>query len=79
MRVKAFCDIRMGHAFRKRLANVPDGDVKVLDFGLAQRPREGVPGEVTRRDEIVGTPGWPHGNSNPSTVAKIPAPTPQTR
>ncbi len=30
MRVKEFCDIRMGHAFRKRLSNRPDGNVKVI-------------------------------------------------
>ena len=30
MRVKEFCDIRMGHAFRARLANVPDGGVRVI-------------------------------------------------
>ena len=30
MRIKKFCDIRIGHAFRKRLANVPDGDVMVI-------------------------------------------------
>ena len=30
MRVKEFCKIRMGYAFRKRLENVSDGDVKVI-------------------------------------------------
>ncbi|MCP4601562.1 MAG: restriction endonuclease subunit S [Proteobacteria bacterium] len=30
MKIKEFCDIRMGHAFRKRLANVPDGDMKLI-------------------------------------------------
>ncbi len=30
MRIKQFSDIRIGHAFRERLANVPDGDVKVI-------------------------------------------------
>ena len=30
MRIEEFSDIRMGHAFRSRLANVPDGNVQVI-------------------------------------------------
>jgi restriction endonuclease S subunit len=30
MRIKEFCNIRMGHAFRERLVNVPEGDVRVI-------------------------------------------------
>ena len=30
MKIRKFCDIRIGHAFRKRLTNVPDGNVKVI-------------------------------------------------
>ena len=30
MRIKEFCNIRMGHAFRERLVNVPDGNVMVI-------------------------------------------------
>ena len=30
MKLKDFCDIRMGHSFRQRLTTVPDGSVKVI-------------------------------------------------
>ena len=30
MRVKDFCEIRIGHAFRERLENVPDGKMMVI-------------------------------------------------
>lgn len=30
MKIKEFCHIRMGHAFRGRLANVPGGSVKII-------------------------------------------------
>ena len=30
MKIRKFCDISMGHAFRSRLANVPDGNVQVI-------------------------------------------------
>lgn len=30
MKINDFCNIRIGHAFRKRLANVPSGSVKVI-------------------------------------------------
>jgi len=30
MKVREFSEIRIGHAFRKRLINVPNGDVKVI-------------------------------------------------
>ena len=30
MRVKDFCEIRMGHAFRQRITRVPDGNVLVI-------------------------------------------------
>jgi predicted ATPase len=36
----------------------PEGVAKLLDFGLARRAREVARGEVTRRGEVVGTPGW---------------------
>jgi len=30
MRIKEFCDIRIGHAFRERLTNVPHGEVMII-------------------------------------------------
>ena len=33
MRIKNFSDIRMGHAFRRRIVRVPDGNVLVVNRG----------------------------------------------
>lgn len=30
MKIKEFCNIKMGYSFRERLVHVPDGDVKVI-------------------------------------------------
>jgi predicted ATPase len=35
-----------------------DGTAKLLDFGLARRAREEGRGEITRRGEVLGTPGF---------------------
>ena len=36
----------------------PEGTAKLLDFGLARRAREETGGSITRRDQVLGTPGW---------------------
>ncbi len=61
MRIKDFCNVRIGHAFRERLSNVPNGDVMVIQ--PKNISAEGVvsfgPGEPLKTNASVSKPLQP--------------------